>query len=48
MTRARGLSPGVINELIAQAGFRKYFHFRVRKLIADRSIIGQSMPTAGG
>jgi hypothetical protein len=27
MTRDRGLSPGVINELVAQTGFRKYFVF---------------------
>jgi len=27
MTRDGGLSPGVIYELVAQAGFRKYFHF---------------------
>jgi len=27
MTREGGLSPGVIYELVAQTGFRKYFHF---------------------
>jgi len=48
MTRDRGLSSKVIYELVALTGFRNYFHFGVRKLIADRSIIGQSNPTVGG
>ncbi|MFC2052950.1 hypothetical protein ACFLV7_01450 [Chloroflexota bacterium] len=42
MTRERGLSPGVICEPVAQAGFRKYFHFGVRKLIADQPIMGRA------
>ena len=36
MAREGGLSPGVIYELVTQAGFRKYFHFGVRKLITDQ------------
>ncbi len=36
MTREGGFSPGVIYEQVALTGFRKYFHFGVRKLITDQ------------